>query len=151
MPVLENARHERFAQLVAAGVVATTAYEKAGYDKASSNAAAASRLLKKVKVKERIRELQAESALKHEITRDKITAMLIADREFARLVGQAGAARAASESLGRLHGLYIEKREDAVTLHDISDKPMTAEDWEEEYARSPNGVAPTGRPPESSH
>ena len=52
MPVLNNARHELFAQAVAIGMSATAAYTKAGYT-ATGNAAeaAASRLLRKVKVR----------------------------------------------------------------------------------------------------
>jgi len=36
MPVLPHSKHEKFAQLVAAGVSATKAYLSAGYSKAST-------------------------------------------------------------------------------------------------------------------
>lgn len=55
MPLLENAKHEKFAQLVAGGAALTVAYAGAGYTKHDCNA---SRLNRNEKVRERIKELQ---------------------------------------------------------------------------------------------
>jgi len=130
MPILDNPRHERFAQFIADGKSATKAYELAGYRSSRQNA---QRLTTNDDVRARVAELQQQAAAKHEITRDRITQMLLKDWEAAHDNKQIGAARAASESLGRLHGLYIEKRQDDVTVRDISDQPMTADGWEKQY------------------
>lgn len=63
MPVLKNARHEKFAQNVAKGKSATEAYKLAGFNaRAKSAEAAASRLLGNVKVHARVEELKAAGA-----------------------------------------------------------------------------------------
>jgi hypothetical protein len=59
MGELSNARHERFAQELAAGNPADAAYEAAGYQKHRGNAA---RLSANEHVKERVREIQAIGA-----------------------------------------------------------------------------------------
>ncbi len=56
MPVLKNARHERFAQNLAKGMSATAAYEKAGYKPNDQNAA---RLTRNDEVRTRFAELMA--------------------------------------------------------------------------------------------
>jgi phage terminase small subunit len=59
MPALRNARHEGFAQEIAMGVSAATAYVRAGYKaKGHSVDVAASRLLKNVDVLARIDEIR---------------------------------------------------------------------------------------------
>ncbi len=57
MPILTNPRHERFAELVVAGVPAARAYVLAGYDEAGGAPQSAIRLRKIPKVKARIEEL----------------------------------------------------------------------------------------------
>ena len=59
MPILPNARHERFAQNIAMGMSAATAYEKAGYKADRKNAA---RLTTKDDIHKRIAELQGSTA-----------------------------------------------------------------------------------------
>ncbi len=61
MPPLSNTRHEQFAQLVARGASATSAYGEAGYSTKSDQVAAVngSRLLGTAKVKARVAELRA--------------------------------------------------------------------------------------------
>ncbi len=63
MPVLKNARHERFAQNKAKGMSIGLAYTAAGY-KATGHSAEVSgaRLLKNVEVRNRIAELQGSTA-----------------------------------------------------------------------------------------
>ncbi len=73
MPVLKNARHERFAQNVAKGMSAAKAYEKAGYKR---NDGSAGRLHRNAQVKERIAELQNRAAEKTGYTIVKATAEL---------------------------------------------------------------------------
>ncbi len=63
MPVLKNARHERFAQNRAKGMSPGPAYTAAGYKaKAKSAEAAGRRLLQNVTVRDRLAELQGRNA-----------------------------------------------------------------------------------------
>ncbi len=77
MPVLQNSRHERFAQEVAKGKSATEAYKDAGYTpKGKVAASAASRLLRGVKVKARIDELLQNAADKAGLTVERVLSEL---------------------------------------------------------------------------
>lgn len=78
----KNAKHERFAAFVAAGLSATAAYIKAGYSDKSANGAevSASRLLRNAKVGARIAELSkrvVEGVIKAEIGKrnDRVAAL----------------------------------------------------------------------------
>ena len=59
VPVLANARHEKFAQGLAKGMSATEAYRKAGYKPSDQHA---SRLARNGKVRARVAELQGSTA-----------------------------------------------------------------------------------------
>ncbi len=60
MPVLKNARHERFIQGVVKGISPGPAYTAAGYEVTGNSAeSAAARLFRNVQVKERYGELMA--------------------------------------------------------------------------------------------
>lgn len=72
MPVLKNARHEKFAQNVAKGKSATEAYRLAYGAKAKSAEAAGSRLLSNVKVRKRVEELKQAGADRAEISIAKV-------------------------------------------------------------------------------
>lgn len=62
---LKNARHERFAQELAKGEHASTAYKNAGYSATGNSAeSAAARLFKTVKVAKRVAELRSRIAEK---------------------------------------------------------------------------------------
>lgn len=112
MSILDNQRHEIFAQRIAQGNSATQAYIKAGYTaKGNSAEAAASRLLSDVKVRDRVAELQSGSAQQAEITIASLTQMYLSDRELAYEVGQPAAARGAADSLAKLYGLFVDKKE----------------------------------------
>lgn len=65
MPVLKNARHEKFAQALAKGMTATDAYTAAGY---KGDRTAASRLSTNVNVSQRVAEIQGRVAEKAEWT-----------------------------------------------------------------------------------
>lgn len=65
MPVLKNARHERFAQALAKGMSATDAYSSAGY---KGDRTAASRLSTNVNVSRRVDEIKNKVAEKAEWT-----------------------------------------------------------------------------------
>lgn len=130
MPALGNARHERFAQELAKGKSASQAYEDAGY---KPNRQAASRLLSNVDIEHRLSELKQQGAIQTGFTLERISQMMIEDREFARENGQAGPAGQATERLAKLHGHYVEKQEH--THHTVSDEPLEApeSEWETEF------------------
>jgi len=92
MGEIQNSRHERFAQELAAGKTADAAYEAAGYRKHRSNAA---RVSANERVKERVREIQAIGAERAAVT----VQSLIDEAEQARIKAmesQNGAAAAVS-------------------------------------------------------
>ena len=64
----------------------------------------ASKLLSNAKIALRLDALRAEHAERHEMTVDRISDMLIADRTLAHEIKAPGAAVAASMGLAKLHG-----------------------------------------------
>lgn len=108
MPVLPNAKHERYAQELAKGKSQSEAYVNAGY---KPDSGAASRLSGNVSVQGRVAELQERSAKKVEITVDTLRDMLLEDRTLARELGQSAAAVSAVDKLGKLYGHMIERKE----------------------------------------
>ena len=80
MPILNNSRHERFAQELAKGQSATAAYRSAGYDaKGASAHVNAARLLRNARVKARVDELMAEGAERAGVTVEAVV------RELAKI------------------------------------------------------------------
>lgn len=69
MPVLDNPRHERFAQLLAEGKNATEAYALAGY---RGDRTAASRLSTNDNIRERVSEILAAGAERAAITEEMV-------------------------------------------------------------------------------
>lgn len=126
MPVLDNARHERFAQGLAEGRSADEAYALAGFKANRGNAA---RLNAKDSVRKRVAELQAKGAERAAVTLERLTDMLTEDRELARSMGQSAAAVSATEKLGKLHGFFADRSENVNTNYDISDQPMSPDEW----------------------
>jgi hypothetical protein len=112
MPILKNARHENFAQLIAAGKSAQDAYKEVGYPASPSNPY---RLKQKIDVARRIEELQLQSfekAMKVTcVTKVAIIDSLIATRDAAKKEKQYSAAIKADELLGKTIGLFIERSE----------------------------------------
>lgn len=116
MPVLANARHERFAVEVACGLPASAAYMEAGYQDNRGNAC---RMKAYEDVSQRIGEIQEEKARRVNLSRADLLEMMLDDRELARRESQSAAAIRASELLGReLAGLYTERRD--VTQRDAT-------------------------------
>ena len=134
MPVLSNARHERFAQELATGKSASEAYGLAGF---KPDRGAACRLSAKVNIRSRISELQGKAAERALITVESLTDDLARIAKKAEeLDGAPGlaVARAAKMDIAKLNGLIIEKQEVTATVRDISDEPMTPEAWAETHA-----------------
>lgn len=69
MPILKNARHERFAQALATGETADAAYVKAGYSESRS---AASRLSTNVNIQARVEEILGRGAEKAAVTQEMV-------------------------------------------------------------------------------
>jgi phage terminase small subunit len=112
MPVLKNARHERFAQELAKGKSATEAYVLAGYEvDAKSANEAGSRLSRNVKVEKRVKELLDKAEKRTLVSIESITAELDEARQHA-LKDPKGAAAAVSASMGKakLHKLLEEEK-----------------------------------------
>ncbi|WP_024337992.1 terminase small subunit [Bradyrhizobium japonicum] len=76
MPILNNPRHERFAQALAAGKPASDAYVEAGYKENRHNAAA---LAREEHISTRVHEILAKGAERAEITVENVL------RELAKL------------------------------------------------------------------
>jgi len=117
MPILENAKHERFAQLLAAGKNAVDTYEFAGYRR---NRGHASTLRKSLKLLKRVDEIlepqgqiQGRGALaaieRTGLNKSTVINMLIYDRELARKNGQSSAAIRATELLGKELGMFVNR------------------------------------------
>ena len=117
MPLLENARHERFARALADGKSAVDAYEFAGYRR---NRGHASTLRKDPKLLKRVDEIletrgqiQGRGALaaieRARLTKSTVIDMLIADRELARKNGQSSAAIRATELIGIELGMFVRR------------------------------------------
>lgn len=120
MPVLNNARRERFAQYVAAGNSYVDAYKKAGYS--GDTNAAPSMLAKQPAVRARIDELIAEhnstmeqdrimrerlreAKIEHEVLDQKwLLLEAMKNLEMARKKGQTSAANQALKMIGELTG-----------------------------------------------
>jgi phage terminase small subunit len=131
MPVIDNARHERFAQELAKGKSATEAYTAAGYQ---GDRTAASRLSTNVNVQSRLAELQSIAAEKTIVTVEDIARQLDEDRSFARETGSASAAVAATMGKAKVLGLVIDKAENVNLNYDVTDEPASEDDWAAEHA-----------------
>lgn len=108
MPILRNARHEKFAQALAKGKNATEAYADAGY---KGDRTAASRLSTNVNVAQRVAELQGRAARKAEVTMESLLSELEEARTLAIAEKQTSAAVSATMGKAKLTGLIVEKRE----------------------------------------
>ena len=64
-------------------------------------------------------------------------------RDLAKSNGQISAAVAAEVKRGELMGYYVQRRESKNVVYAISDKPLSAEEWEAKYC--------VGGPAEQKH
>jgi len=108
MPVLNNPKHERFAQELAKGRTQLDAYVAAGY---RPDDGAAARLSGNVRVRERVAELQRKAAERVEITVADIARQLDEDREFALECKSPAAAVSATLGKAKVLGLVKERHE----------------------------------------
>jgi hypothetical protein len=120
MPTLRNPRHERFAQLVAAGGSGSASYLAAGFKACTHGAeSAASRLLRNGEVAKRLAELRAKAEAKFEQEQGKVVADVRFDRQRvlerlnelsrgAQAAKQWTAAVRAEELIGRASGIFVD-------------------------------------------
>lgn len=108
MPVLPNAKHERFAQELAKGKSATEAYVSAGYQESRS---AASRLSANVNITARVIEIQERGVLRTEVTIESLIREAGEIQQAAMSVNQLSAATAALTAKAKLAGLWVDKAE----------------------------------------
>ena len=112
MPALSNARHELFAQVLAAGCNATEAYVKAGYRLNKGNAG---RLKADEHIRKRVEELQARNVQAQEaavgVTIEQLRTQFAEAYEMAKELSQPTAMVAATTAQAKLAGLWIERSE----------------------------------------
>lgn len=128
MAILENSRHEKFAQEIAKGTGQRDAYKAAGYSAANASAAdaSASRLLSQDKIRARVQELKSRAADEVIVTKSWIIQKLVENLERALQAKpvldakgnptgdytyQGSVANRALELLGKERGMFIDKKE----------------------------------------
>lgn len=125
---LANPRHEKFAQLLALGMIALKAYIEAGYQQSKGNAAqlAASPVIR-ARV-DALRADQAALAAEYEVTAKSLISDAIRCRDLGIQLGQVGAAVSAIKELGILSGLRVERREQTrkISAEMLSDDELAA-------------------------
>lgn len=144
MPMLTNARHERYAQGIAAGKNATDAYIEAGYTATGGAARAnASRLLTDANVAARIAELQSRVAEGIVLTKQWVIERLIENAQRAARSDEyeGSVVNRALELLGKTTdlGLFVERQHVTgdMTIGEPVDRPPreTHEQWTRRRAR----------------
>lgn len=108
MPVLENQRHELFAQALAAGKTADDAYSSAGFKANRGNAAT---LKANQSISSRVAEIQAVAAERAAVNIDSLTDELEQARAIAVAEKQSSAAVAATMGKAKLHGYLVDKKQ----------------------------------------
>jgi hypothetical protein len=108
MPLLDNPKHEIYAQELAKGTTATRAYVRAGYRESRP---AASRLSTNVNIQGRVAELQAVTAERAEITIESLLREAEKIWLAAMASGQCSAAVSALILKAKLAGLWGKKRD----------------------------------------
>jgi hypothetical protein len=94
----------------------------------------------------RVAELQAKVAEALEVTRETMAEQLMADREYARMMGQASAAVAASMGMVKLFGLIADRSQTGNVHLNVrvpyAEMPAPIEDaevWEATYGKAIRG------------
>lgn len=117
MPVLDNPRHEAFAQALFKGKTADEAYVLAGFKANRGNAAT---LKANQNIVKRLAELQERSAKKVEITVESLALELEEARSLALTEKQTSAAVSATMGKAKLFGLGSETRKLTGTIQVVT-------------------------------
>lgn len=123
MPVLENPRHERFAQELAKGKTADEAYEAAGFGQHRGNA---SRLKGNESIAARVEELLGRAATRVEISKSWVLGKLVENanralqqfpvldkdgKETGEFRYEGSVANRALELVGKELGMFVDRKE----------------------------------------
>jgi hypothetical protein len=108
MPALPNVRQELFCQNIVKGMSALKAYEAAGYKKHWDNPY---KLKGRKRVSERILELLKTTETDLKVTVESMTNVYADILLSAKKVGNFNAAKGAADSLAKMHGLMIDRKE----------------------------------------
>lgn len=146
--ILKNPKHERFAQELAKGKTPEAAYKDAGFKPARQNA---HRLMTKDDIQTRVQEIVSRAT-------EKVIDAIAVDKEWvmSRLVENANramqavsvngpdgptgeykyegnVANKALELIGKELGMFIDRSENVNLNADITDKPLSDEEWAEQH------------------
>lgn len=132
MPILSNHRWERFAQELAKGLVPEEAYQAAGFKPARQNA---HRLMTKDDVRARVDELKQRAAADVQVSREWVLEQLIDNASKAKQAGDFGPSNQALSLIGKELGMFVERSENVNINHDVSDQPLSEDEWEAQHAR----------------
>jgi phage terminase small subunit len=142
MPVLPNARYERFAQGVAKGKSQHDAYIYAGYaanQKPKDVRSNAGTLARRPEIAARIAELQSKQAQRIDVSVDSLVAELNDMLKLAKRVKHPAAGVGAILAKGKLLGLIVDKAEVESTTRKPMRRPtsetrMTMDEWKDKFA-----------------
>ena len=140
MPVLENPRHELFAQGLAVGKTQKQAYIDAGYSTQDARAKASRLLAPKGNIFARKIELQQGSAKEAQITIERLTQGLLRIADKAEAIEDASgyqAARAAIMDAAKLNGLIVDKTDNK---HQVGNRVILTDYDKTEIARLANVI-----------
>ena len=140
MPVLENPRHELFAQGLAVGKTQKQAYIDAGYSTQDARAKASRLLASKGNIFARKIELQQGSAKEAQITIERLTQGLLRIADKAEAIEDASgyqAARAAIMDAAKLNGLIVDKTDNK---HQVGNRVILTDYDKTEIARLANVI-----------
>ena len=129
MPILDNPKHELFAQGLAVGKSQRHAYLEAGYKDNAGTDSAAAKLYGNIRIKARVQEIQTTAAKAIQLTIESLTEGLLrlaAKAEATEEVTGYNAARAAIMDIAKLNGLIIEKSKSEVTRFNNDFMPFVA-------------------------
>jgi phage terminase small subunit len=145
MPILRNARHERFAQGLAEGKCADEAYQAAGYKPDRGHA---SRLATNGSIVARVAEIQAIAVEKVGLTKEWVIERLIENANRAmqgvQVLDKDGkptgewkydgaVANRALELLGKEQGMFVDRTVNENVEHVVGRHPSAVEDWTEKH------------------
>ena len=134
MPILSNPRHEEFAQGLAQGKPASTAYEEAGYRANDGNCI---RLKGNERVLARVAELQGQGAERAVVTLQSLIDEAGDIQTRATAKGQYSAAVAALTAKAKLSGHWVDysDNKNSNVTYVVRDEPLTEAEWEEQFCR----------------
>lgn len=130
MAVLSNQRHEAFAQGLAKGLTADEAYKQAGFKPNRGNA---STLKAKQNIQARVAELQGMAAERVVVDREWVLAKLVENATNTQETNPS-ASNQALQLIGKELGMFVDRSENTNTNYNISDEPLTDDEWEQQHA-----------------